>query len=170
MKKLNSKGITHLVTMLAVVSLVAIAGVAYLVGSHADSCNPKAGTCSVADQAATSDSTITYAISCTMGNIPKNYKLGTVIKPSVKFTNSSNRKIAVDAVGNIISYGDTGTTSKGGPVKAVVPAHKSVTKVTGLQYTVAKSSSSAHAIQFGVNGAIGAKTSFECDKVIKLPS
>ncbi len=41
MKKLDIRGMAHEILLVAFVAIFAIAGVAYMVASHADSCNEK---------------------------------------------------------------------------------------------------------------------------------
>jgi hypothetical protein len=155
--KLNSRGFSQDLLLIAIVVIVAISGVAFLVGSHADSL-------------ASSKITDPNAISCKILNVPEKFTAGTVIRPKVSFTNSSNKRIAVKGLGAIISFTSNGTSSKGGPVNATVKAHKTLVKTTGLRYTVKKQNPvTGNTVEFSVYGSPSSKLSFECHQVITLP-
>lgn len=160
-KKLDTFGFSHHITLVAFVVIFAICGVGYMVASHANPTSSVSGA--VSGKAS--------PIVCAMGNVPAKAAEGQVIKPTVTFKNRSKKTVTFSAeVGVTIKGGKKGG-GKGGIVTAgplTVKAGKTTRVATGMQYTIVRASTSGQKANFQVFGsAKGA--SFRCTKATSLP-
>lgn len=113
MKKLDMRGFSHEILVVAFVVVFAIAGVAYMVGSHADSCSPSSPVTGATIPA--QGSCGHTVIGCTFQNLPATATLSQLLKhkPSVVVTNygPAKAKFRVDTFLDIYTVGSTTPTS-----------------------------------------------------------
>ena len=103
LKKLNMRGLAHVAAPLFVMVLVAIAGVAFLVGSHADSCNsgPKGRT--VTTSCAASQATATK-VNCNITGVPAQPTYKQVLKPKLAITNDGHAKASIQVFIDVTGF------------------------------------------------------------------
>lgn len=192
LKKLDIRGFTHDILMVAFVVVFAVAGVGYIVASHADSCPPASGPpASSADSGpasgqdcpasgpasqpaskpapAPSKPAVYVSGNCTINGVPPNPAYGQQIAPSVTLRNTGNQAFTVNGFVNMQTNGDNNSQSnKGGPLTAEsLAAGQTVTRDTGLRYTTDYSTSSARYIVFSANNS---NPDFNCSATLKLPT
>lgn len=178
-KKLDARGFSHDLVIVAFVVIFAIAGVGYLVASHADTCpavsgaasdaasNTSSGSCPPASGAVSSP---TLVGSCTLNGVPANPTSGQQLAPTVTFTNSGSQSIAVNATGSGDVFGDNNAKSNSfsSPVAATtLQSGRAATVDTGLHYTVGYSSTTARKVTFTV---INTTPFFSCSATATLPA
>lgn len=163
LRKLNTRGFSHDITLVVFVAIFAIAGVGYMVASYANPVSKK----SVSGAASGAKSPVLCAVS----NVPANPKAGDVIRPSVTFKNRSKQAQTFTAGSTIVLIGSKEGGGKGGSVtqgpKTLSPG-KSIKLDTGLMYTVSKTATKGQKASFQVYGSVG-QTTFKCSKTARLP-
>jgi len=108
LKKLNARGFSHDLFIVAFVAVFAIAGVGYLVSSHADSCPPVSGPVTVKpffNQTTGGVALCTSTVKCSISGVPANPKVNQVLQPKLVLTNNSNNTAKVSFTTYVISYG-----------------------------------------------------------------
>lgn len=108
-KKLDARGFSHDILIVLFVVIFAIAGVAYLVASHADSCDSSASGVSSATSDTTSDATCPVSdstsgavssspesqVTCAITGIPSSPSYNTTLSPQLQLTNNGSSRVVV---------------------------------------------------------------------------
>lgn len=112
-KKLDMRGLSHDLMIVAFVVVFAIAGVAYLVASHADSCSPSLKPVSGAVSVPASSGCKQTTIGCTIKGLPAISTVSQLIKnkPSLVIVNYGPQKAHFSVDNYITDYPTGGTAS-----------------------------------------------------------
>jgi hypothetical protein len=166
LKKLDARGFSHDLLIVVFVVLFAIAGVGYMVASHADTCDPNLASGTGCDYVTTTTPTQPLAGSCDIINVPAVGQYGQVITPTIVFHNTGI---------NTFTTSGTGTTttaragSRGGPLPTVTLAPGQNFYVSsGLSYTVDYSTGLNQTVDFTFANTGG--PSFTCTDHTTLPA
>jgi len=100
LKKLNARGASHIIALMAVIVLSGIAGSYYLMMSHADSCTGTSDPSAMSDPVSAPDCSavsgpvsgpVGAQISCVIDGVPQNPVYNTTVWPKVIFTNNGDQ-------------------------------------------------------------------------------
>jgi hypothetical protein len=165
-KKLNARGFSHDLLVVAFVVIFAIAGVAYLVASHADTCGPNSVSGTSCTYATDVTPTQPLAGYCDIINVPASGQYGQVITPTVIFHNTGTTSFTTFGTGTITT---DRTGSRGGPLPTVVVAPgQSISASSGLSYTVDYSTGPNQSVSFSFNNT--GSPAFSCTDHTTLPA
>ncbi len=176
-KKLNMRGFSHDMFLVLFVVVFAIAGVTYLVASHADPCNP--GTVSgpiiypASGQVSGSISSCNSVhVSCTITGVPVNPKHNALLQPRLTITNKGKKSVKFTYTNYLVSYG----TGKNGKTKTLgvnkhtvtLAAHHATSQLM-KQYRVGYASSTIDHVYY--QSVMGKPVNRACtSNFIKLPT
>ena len=107
-KKLDAKGFSHDILLVAIVMVVAIGGVGMVVSSHAATC-PKTSTktgCKVVSSPVSSAKKAVASARCSIKGVPSRPKYGQTISPYVAVTNRSHKIGFVPTIAANFSLGN----------------------------------------------------------------
>jgi len=176
LKKLNMRGFSHDLVLVAFIVVIAVVGVGFLVVSHADSCaQTTSGSTSATTTATTcpaSAPVTTASLSgyCTIGNVPSKLKYKAIVSPTITYFN--NGSVAFSPLGSagITTININGKQSgNGGPASepSLAPG-QSETVATGVHFQVVHSSDKQEKVFFNASNSSPA---FSCvSPVLRLPA
>ncbi len=175
LSKINTRGFSHDILLVLIVAITAIAGVGYMVGSHANgACTKKQiakGTCKAKKAASRPASSAmsgagSSVLSCSIKGIPNTARANQTINPSVYVYNYGRTTAKPKVNVTINSYGSTGasslTYSKTFSIKKLKA--NNYYKIKLLKYKVAYRSNSINSYQYTASGP-----GYYCSKTLQLP-
>ena len=171
MKKLDMRGITHDILLVAFVAIFAIAGVAYLVASHADPCLKRGNVPITAASAPASGSCTNTYIGCTISGLPRQGVYGQIVRPQLILTNygpkSSYARLHVDNY--VYRSGPNGrltVLSKSVFVQSLSGRHRSIHNMRSVRVGYASPTTSSIVYRAVFNHSYAAA----CDASMALPT
>jgi hypothetical protein len=194
-KKLGSQGFSHDILMVFFVVVFAVAGVAYIVASRADSCSDAvSGSVSSATSEATSESvsgatsvascpvsdTVSDATSapgaiesasCSINNVPVKPTYGQIINPVITVSNTGTAKLSILPAAKLSMYAangnlvSTNNVAVSANTQVVLPG--SSVSIPIASYTAAYSTATQNS---GVYSATGSNPGFACTTSFNLPT
>ncbi len=150
MKKLDMRGMSHDILIVAFVAIFAISGVAYLVASHADSCKPTSGPMSGPASGAVSGKDCPtsgpvsgpLAATCSIKDVPRLAAYGQVIIPTISVTNTGKSAFSPVVLSTITDIGSRARTSTNKTITLNLTQPGQTTTAALDSYTVPYSSNS----------------------------
>ncbi|MDB5171195.1 MAG: hypothetical protein JWO35_889 [Candidatus Saccharibacteria bacterium] len=168
-KKLDVRGFSHDILMVAFVVIFAVVGVGYVVASHADSCTSSSTkNCASVSMPVTS-ARLSSKVKCSISGVTKSPKFGDQVNPILTVTNIGKVPTSVSGDEHLGAYNSAGKkiVIKGGPVSSLKLGPGESFTMAMPPYTV------QYATKDAVKGVYAASSKqtpkYACSAIFNLP-